>query len=103
MNIGVTENSLKLIIETIAAEANIRKAILYGSRALGNAKKGSDIDIAIQTFNADHTLSNKISTTLNQELPIPYYVDVIDYDSIENKALKKHIDQYGKVFYEKKE
>ena len=29
--------------------------------------------------------------------------DVTDYHRVENKALKEHIDQYGKVIYEKKD
>jgi uncharacterized protein len=38
----------------------------------------------------------------NEELPIPYQVDIIDYSSIDNPALKEHIDRVGKLFYSSK-
>lgn len=39
---------------------------------------------------------------LNEELPLPYFFDVIDYTHLEHNGLKKHIEQYGKVIYQKK-
>lgn len=98
---GISPRSFNLIINTLDNENQVLMAILYGSRAMGNAKKGFDIDIAIKTSSATHELTNRISTILNQQLPIPYQIDVQNYDAIENEALKKHIDIHGKIIYKR--
>jgi predicted nucleotidyltransferase len=78
----------------------IRKVILFGSRAMGNHKQGSDVDLAVQhTSNKD--IISSLSSRLNQELPIPFKMDVIDYDTIANKNLLDHIKEHGVVIYEK--
>ncbi|MBZ4645255.1 MAG: polymerase subunit beta, partial [Clostridia bacterium] len=37
---------------------------------------------------------------LNEELPLPYYFDVVHYESLKHDSLKAHIDTYGRAFYE---
>ena len=44
---------------------------------------------------------NKLNTLLNEDLPIPYYFDVLDYKNLSNLNLKKHIDKEGKIIYVK--
>jgi hypothetical protein len=39
----------------------------------------------------------RLNLELNEILDIPYYIDIIHYESIENKKLKEHIDIEGKV------
>ncbi|MCF8234159.1 MAG: nucleotidyltransferase domain-containing protein [Bacteroidales bacterium] len=102
-NHGISQYSYQLIIETLSNEEQILQAVLYGSRAMGNARKGSDIDIAIKASTISYELINALSTKLNQELPIPYHVDVQHYDTIKNEALKKHIDDYGQIIYQKQQ
>ena len=72
--------------------------MIYGSRAKGNYKLGSDIDFAIWTDN--HENSFKIQSEL-EELQTPYKFDVTDYKILKYENLKKSIDTYGKLFYQK--
>ena len=44
----------------------------------------------------------EVSRELNEESPLPYYFDIIDYDSIESTDLKSHIDRVGREIYERK-
>ena len=71
MMFGLSDDVIEKIQNAFAENAKVDKAIVFGSRAKGNYKEGSDIDIAIkgQDLNFDDTLS------LHQkfdELNIPY-------------------------------
>jgi uncharacterized protein len=79
----------------------IEKAIIFGSRAMGNYKKGSDVDIAIVGKSINKKVLLKLYDDLNEELPLPYFFDIIHYEEIQNENLIKHIDNEGKVLYEK--
>lgn len=100
-NFGLLERDIIFIIKSLRAMPEIEKAIIFGSRAMGNYKKGSDIDIAIIGKNINDKIVTRLSSILNQELPIPYFVDVADYNSIAISELKKHIDKEGKIIYSK--
>ena len=96
---GIAPKSFELILKTISGFKEIEKVAIYGSRALGNYKQGSDIDLAIYGFNISAETVIKLKTRLEQELPIPYYFDLTHYETISNSELKKHIDEFGKLFY----
>ena len=63
-------------------------------------REGSDIDLTIVGENITLSLLLNLKTEINDST-MPYKVDLSIYDKIENPALIKHIEQYGKVFYEK--
>ncbi|MCC5912488.1 MAG: nucleotidyltransferase domain-containing protein, partial [Clostridiaceae bacterium] len=71
------------------------------SRAMGNYKKGSDVDLAIVGENIDRKILRRISDDLNEEYPLPYFFDVVVYKDISNEELKKHIDSVGKSIYKR--
>ena len=73
---------------------------IYGSRARGDHRKGSDIDLAFFS-ESDEDLSSRLSWELD-DLPTPYLFDVVNYDKLKNNPLKKEIDQHGKIFYIRK-
>ncbi|MBB3907728.1 nucleotidyltransferase substrate binding protein (TIGR01987 family) [Anoxybacillus rupiensis] len=75
----------------------IEKIILFGSRARGDYKETSDIDIAIK-FRKNNEQLYRIQDDL-AEVNIIYTVDVIDYDKISNGKLKSYIDQEGKTIF----
>jgi len=98
---GIYDKTFLFMLETFKSFTEIEQVIIYGSRAMGNYKKGSDIDLAIVGEKVDLYTVNKLSVKLNEEIPAPYYFDVLDYNSLSNPELKKHIDQDGKVLYSK--
>ncbi|HED05295.1 MAG TPA: nucleotidyltransferase domain-containing protein [Ignavibacteria bacterium] len=87
------------IILTKKAQQFYEKAVIFGSRAIGNFKRGSDIDIALYGKKLTSDILNNIKIKLNEQLPIPYFIDIVNYAEIQNENLKKHIDREGKVFY----
>jgi uncharacterized protein len=66
-------------------------------------KHGSDIDLVIKGAACTPDLALTIANQANEELPIPYQVDIVDYNSIDNSDLKDHIDRIGKLFYSSKQ
>lgn len=96
---GLLTEDLQYILEAIKTFAEIEKAKIFGSRALGNYKKGSDVDIAIFGENVEEKTLLRLSDILNEQSPMPYYFDIIHYDTISNPNLLKHIDQIGIEIY----
>ena len=99
---GLLEKDINYITNTLSKFSEIDSGIIFGSRAIGNYKKGSDIDLALVGKNITNSTLFSVSDYLNEVYPIPYFFDIVHYDNLSNDNLKKHIDSYGKVIYSKK-
>ncbi len=97
---GIGEKSFSLILQELARFPDIERAVIFGSRALGNYRRGSDIDIAVYGKKLLRQTVDDLSVKLNEELPIPYFVDVAAPKYLSNEHLKEHIEKVGVVFYE---
>ncbi len=80
----------------------IEKVTIFGSRVLGNAKPGSDVDLAIGGRDVTLQLVGRVRNYLEEETTMPYFFDCVHFESIANEELQRHILRYGKVLYEKK-
>lgn len=98
---GLTDQQLEQIKAVFYFFPTVQRAVIFGSRAKGTNKLGSDIDIALFGTNLEAIIT-RISYQLNEELLLPFFFDVIDYASITNKDLKEHIDRVGVVFFQAK-
>jgi predicted nucleotidyltransferase len=96
---GIAERSFRLILDALRRRREVERAMLFGSRAMGTAKRGSDIDIAIDGPEVTADTARELSAELNERLPIPYYVDVLAYRAIEHRGVKEHIDSEGRELY----
>ena len=96
---GLLDRDINYIIKALEKYDDIEKAIIFGSRAIGNYKKGSDIDIAIVGKNIKRSTIYKLDDYLNEVYPLPYFFDIIQYDQIRNENLINHINNEGKVIY----
>lgn len=96
---GLLERDLKYIVEAVSKYTEIEEIILFGSRAMENYKKGSDVDIALLGNDVSRNTVRGLSDDLNEEYPLPYFFDIINYNEISNKDLKEHIDSVGKTIY----
>lgn len=102
MNFGLKEFDIEYIVKAIMNFSEIKKAVIFGSRAKGNYKPGSDIDIAIYGEKITFDILAKLHSALEDESPMPYLFDVVDYTHSHHKELKEHIERVGKVIYEDK-
>ena len=98
MKFGISDASYQLILNELSKFPEIDAILIFGSRAMGNFHNGSDIDLALKGNLMSDELVLKISGILNEQLPIPYKIDVLNYHSIENEDLIKHIDRVGVNF-----
>ncbi len=97
---GLEQQELETILSILHQFPEIDEALLFGSRAMGRERRGSDVDIALKGKNLDPIVS-KVSYKLNQETFLPYYFDILNYNSIDNLELKSHIDRVGIIIHSK--
>lgn len=98
---GLIERDFYYIRKALEKFPEIEGVKLYGSRALGNYKNGSDVDLAIVGEKVSHKTMVSLNDYLNEIYPLPYMFDLVHYDSLSNENLKNHIDQFGKELYRK--
>lgn len=93
---GLPDRTMNEIIEYFSAHKNIKKVIIYGSRAKNTYHNGSDIDFAII---GDDINISRIHSDL-EDLPTPYKFDVLDYGNLTHEGMLNSIKTDGKVFYQ---
>lgn len=95
---GLSEKEIAIIRKTLAHYPSIEEAFIFGSRAKGNQRLGSDIDIAVLGTELESIIA-RVSGELNDEIPLPYTFDVVDLKSLDDSPLKEHILRIGVSFY----
>ncbi len=98
MKYGLKEQDIKAIQTVFEKYPTIDEAILYGSRAKGNYRKGSDVDLTLRGRGLDLTTLLKIENQLD-DLLLPYKIDLSIFHKIENPDLIDHINRIGITFY----
>jgi len=96
MRYGLTQYTYQEIKRIVQKYSNY-KFLVYGSRARGDYKENSDIDIVIR---GDISEKDRIKILNDFDLlNIPYMVDIVFYEQLEKIELKKSIDKEG-ILYE---
>jgi type I restriction enzyme S subunit len=98
MKFGLTQHIIDGISSILEQYTKVDKAFIFGSRAKGNYRPDSDIDIAITGQDITYKDITSISVKID-DLNIGLSVDLLDYHSINEPALKEHIDRVGIEFY----
>lgn len=103
MRFGLKAAMINKIQDVFALFPDIEKVILYGSRAKGNYRHGSDIDFTLMGENL--SLDNSVYPLMDalDELYLPYSFDISIFEHIDNQELIAHINRVGKLFYLKGE
>lgn len=83
-------------IQELALKYKVSKVILFGSRARGDYKKTSDIDLAVIGGNFA-----RFSLDVSEETSTLLEYDIVDLDRDIQQELLESIKQEGKVIYEK--
>lgn len=97
---GLPPKAISEIQRVLSENPEVDQAILYGSRALGTYRPNSDIDL---TLVGDHISLSQLLSIENEidDLLLPYKVDLSVKSNIDNSDLLKHIEKFGKVFYQR--
>jgi predicted nucleotidyltransferase len=95
---GLPHTTTYTIRQILAGVPAVEKAVIYGSRAKGTHRPGSDIDLTLFGQGLDLDRLGQIATALD-ESSIPYQVDLSLFDHIDHAGLREHIERVGQVFY----
>lgn len=97
---GLSSDNINKINLIFNQYPEINEVLIFGSRAKGNYRANSDIDLAIKGTDISLSTLQQIEIKLD-ELFIPNFIDLVVYEKIENQELKSHINRVGKHFYKK--
>jgi predicted nucleotidyltransferase len=97
---GLKQDTINQINQIFSTYPEISKAIIYGSRAKGNYKPGSDIDLTLVGDNINHHQLLEILNKID-DLLLPYFCDLSIFNSLNNPNLIEHIERVGITFYKR--
>lgn len=103
MRYGLKETTIQKICAILARFPQVDKAVLYGSRAKGNYRNGSDIDLIL---GGGAGLTLRVLYRIIDELDdllLPYTIDLSLDSDISDSDVIEHIRRVGVTFYEKDE
>ena len=97
---GLNNATIKSLGMIFDRHTQIERVLIYGSRALGKQREGSDIDLVMigpkLSYDDLLTVANEID-----DLLLPYKIDLSIWHHIDNDQLTKHIEDHGVVFFER--
>lgn len=99
MKFGLSDSVIVELQDVFRRHKNISKVLIFGSRANGNYREGSDIDLVAIGNNLDYNQIIKILTEID-DLELLYSVDLLDYSKIIGTPIGDHINRVGQVFYQ---
>lgn len=98
MNHGLTNKTLSEIRRVLERHPAVEQAILYGSRAKGTHRRGSDIDLALIGTDLNRQALSRIADEF-EDGSLPYRFDLSILAEIRHAALLQHIERVGQRIY----
>ena len=99
---GLSTETLEKICGVLTQHPQVEKAVIYGSRAKGNYKHGSDIDLTLLGEALSFNDLLKIMTELD-DLLLPYTIDLSVFRMIDHEGLREHIGRVGQELYRRQD
>ena len=101
MQHGLSAQTLQKIRDVFVRHPQVEEVVLYGSRARGDYKNGSDIDLTLRGNNElTHMLLSRIANDLDDQL-LPYTIDLSILKNIRNPEMVEQIERVGVTLYKK--
>ena len=97
---GLNANEQRDLLAALVGNKHVQKAVVFGSRAKGNFKAGSDVDICLFGSHLSIQDAVQLGTALEENNWIRKF-DFVIYSHITNPDLMAHIDQIGKLIFER--
>lgn len=101
MKYGLQEEVIEKMHSVFASFPDIERVTLYGSRAKGNFKPGSDIDLTLHGEALTASQLRDIAEALD-DLLLPYTIDLSVFSQLNHDELREHIERVGQSFYERR-
>ncbi len=101
MKFGLSDKTLQKMHDVFAQYPQVEEVVLYGSRARGDYRNSSDIDLTLHGGkDLTHWILSKIATDLDDQL-LPYMIDLSIHKNIKDIGLLQQIARVGVTFYKK--
>jgi predicted nucleotidyltransferase len=97
---GLSGQTVEKIQAVLAGVPEVEKAVVYGSRAKGNFKPGSDIDLTLFGDDLTNAIMSRIYWALD-DLLLPYKIDLSLFSGLKHPALIDHIQRVGIPLFER--
>lgn len=97
---GLPDSDIWYMQQLFSREPSIEQVWLYGSRAKGNHHPGSDIDLALVGPAINRHVVARIHTILEDESPVPYFFDVVHWNTLNNAKVKDEIQRTAQLLYQ---
>lgn len=101
LRFGLKETVIEQITGILSSHPEVESAILYGSRAKGNYRRGSDIDLTLTGEGLTYRTVARIETEID-DLLLPYLFDISILSYIDNPSVVDHIRRVGIPLYKRK-
>lgn len=100
---GLSVSVIDKINGVLAQHPNVQRAVIYGSRAKGNCRPGSDIDLTLIAAEGQTIDHRELAAILDEvdDLLLPYTMDLSAFEQLSHDRLREHIERVGQVFYER--
>jgi predicted nucleotidyltransferase len=98
LRFGLSKEAYNKLSGLLIQFSEFEKVLIFGSRALGTYHEGSDIDMVVYGTRISRELLRTFKIYYD-DLNLPYQLDLINYNLINNDDLKKHIDKNGVSFF----
>ena len=98
MPFGLSADTINLITRNIAGNPGVHRIILFGSRAKGHPRPGSDIDLAVSGKSL--TLQDILDMSVKMDrLELAYKVDILHYEKTQDPDVREHIRRVGVTLF----
>jgi len=102
MKHGLSQKHLSEIKKVLGRYPAVERGVLFGSRAMGNYRKHSDVDIVIEGEEVNRRMANSVKFFIKEATSLPYSFDVVAYPTIRSEYLLNHLKEHGVTIYQKK-
>lgn len=96
---GLPESFFEYLRELLVRYPDVESAVLFGSRAKGTWKNGSDVDVCLRGSSCTLDTLSSVSFALNETGTFPWKFDVVCSNMIESAELLSHIERVGIQVY----
>ncbi len=97
---GLPESASTAILKTIGAQPQVQRVVLYGSRALGRQRSGSDVDLCLFAPSMRLAELLELGSQLD-DLLLPWKIDLQLNHLISHEGLRAHIQRAGRVLLDR--
>ncbi|AQG82225.1 nucleotidyltransferase family protein [Spirosoma montaniterrae] len=101
MTFGLRDSDIVYMTNLFRQHPDVEQVWVYGSRAKGTNRPGSDVDLALIGPDVERETVSHIHFVLEEDSPMPFFFDVLHWDTLTNEKVKNEIQQTAKLLYQR--